>query len=270
MSHFHRAAAGIDHLERLSRRTSPIHRLSTGVKFAVCALYVVLIISIPQANLSRLFPFVLYPAVMMSLSGTPYRAIVSRLVFALPFALFAGLSNIIFMQEAVFRLGPVTITTGLVSCCSMLVKTVLTVFGVLILIATTPFANISAVLTAAPVFRIFGLQLLLCYRYIFVLLDEAQSMWTAYLLRSNGLKAIKMSDMGSVLGQLLLRSVDKAERIYYAMKCRGFNGIYYAVKSAQRQSKAADLVFLLTVSCALIMLRSVNLSVLIGSALKAQ
>ncbi|MDR2841797.1 MAG: energy-coupling factor transporter transmembrane protein EcfT [Spirochaetaceae bacterium] len=263
MSQFHRAAAGIDHLERLSRASSPVHRLNTGVKFAVCAFFIVLVISFPQQNISALFPFFLYPAVMMSLSGTPYRPLLARLVYALPFALFAGISNIIFMKGTAFTLGIFSVSTGVVSCCAILLKTILTVFSVLILVASTPFTEISALLTANPLFRVFGLQILLCYRYIFVLLDESQSMWTAYILRSAGEKALKMRDMGSFLGQLLLRSMSKAERVYYAMKCRGFNGVYHTQKESQKL-KLADIVFLLVVPAVLVFLRFFNGSLFIG------
>ena len=57
-----------------------------------------------------------------------------------------------------------------------------------------------------------------------MLLNEAVSMHTAYTLRTDNQKGIKMRDMGSFLGQLLLRSTDRAEQVYYAMKCRGFHG----------------------------------------------
>jgi cobalt/nickel transport system permease protein len=37
-----------------------------------------------------------------------------------------------------------------------------------------------------------------------------------------------MRDMGSFAGQLLLRSVDRAERVYRAMKARGYRGEYFS------------------------------------------
>ncbi|GMO33960.1 MAG: cobalt ECF transporter T component CbiQ [Termitinemataceae bacterium] len=267
MSQFHRAAAGIDHLERLSRRNSVIHSLNTRIKAAAAGFYIVLVVSVPTQQVSALFPFFLYPALLMSLSGTPYRALFSRLLCALPFAIFAGISNLVVMRDIAFTLGTFAVSTGLVSFCSILLKTTLTVLAVMILIATTPFSEISAVLTRSPLFRVFGLQLLLCYRYIFVLLDEAQSMWTAYILRCPQKKskksAIKMSDMGSFLGQLLLRSFDKAERVYYAMKCRGFNGIYHSTKTGVGLYRA-DIFFMITVLVLGFFFRFFNVSLFLG------
>ncbi|MDR0582902.1 MAG: energy-coupling factor transporter transmembrane protein EcfT [Treponema sp.] len=265
MSRFHSAAAGIDHLERLGRGFSPVHGLNTGVKAAVTALFLVLVISFPSKNVSGLVGFLLYPALMMALSGTPYRPLLSRLVFALPFALFAGLGNLFFMRETAFTLAGFAVSTGALSFASIMLKTVLCVSAVLILISTTPFTEICALLTAARPLRPAGLQIVLSYRYVSVLLDEAQSMWTAYLLRAPAEKAVRMRDMGSFLGQLLLRSFGRAERVYYAMKCRGFSGVYH--RRERRPPRRADILFLLVLSAGLITLRFFNTSLFLGTLL---
>ena len=266
MSRFHSAAAGIDHLERLSYGDSPVHRLNTGVKVTVTLLFLVLAISFPSKNLSGLVPFLLYPACMMPLSGTPYRPLLARLVFALPFALFGGVSNLFFMRNTAFYLGGFAVSDGLLSFASIMLKTLLCVFAVMILVATTPFNDICALLTRMRGFGVVGLQLSMTYRYIGVLVDEAQRMWTAYTLRSPGLKAVKMKDMGSFLGQLLLRSFDRAERVYNAMKCRGFAGRYHPGKSGPL--RRSDLVFLMILTAALIFMRFFNVSLFIGRGVR--
>jgi cobalt/nickel transport system permease protein len=231
MGQFHHAAlaarAGIDHLERLGGGDSPIHRLHPATTAAATLCYIVTLVSFPSREISALIPFVLYPAVMMPLSGTPWRALLSRLLVALPFALAAGLSNILVMRGVVFTLGGFAVTAGMVSFVSILLKTALSVLSVLILIATSAFADLSRLLTASKTMRPLGLQLLLTYRYISTLLDEADNRWVAYTLRAPAEKGIKMKDMGSFLGQLLVRSFDRSVRVYNAMLCRGFTGVYY-------------------------------------------
>ena len=64
----------------------------------------------------------------------------------------------------------------------------------------------------------------LTYRYISVLLKEAEILWTAYSLRAPGQRGIHISAWGSFLGQLLLRSMDKANELYQSMIQRGFRG----------------------------------------------
>jgi cobalt/nickel transport system permease protein len=262
VAQFHRAAAGIDHLERLGRGDSPVHRLHTGAKGVVTLLYIVLVVSFPSRNVSGLVPFCLYPAVFMSLSRTPYRPLLSRLIIALPFALAGGISNIILLRETAFVFGSFTVTGGMVSFASIMLKSVLSVFAVLILIATTSFTDLSAVLTAPRSLRIIGLQLVMTYRYITTLLDEAQDMSTAYLLRAP-VRGIKLKDMGSFLGQLLLRSFDRAERVYQAMKCRGFDGVYHGNRPGSLRT--ADGIFIVITTLTLLLLRFFNLSLILGS-----
>jgi cobalt/nickel transport system permease protein len=266
MSQLSGAAAGLNSMERLSRGDSPVHRLNTGAKCAAALIFLALTISFPSNNVSGLVPYLLYPALMMSISGTPCRPLIARLAFALPFSLFGGISNLFFMREAAFTIGGLTVSAGLVSFTSIMLKALLSVFAALILIATTPFNNICALLTKVRGLNIFGVQLSLSYRYISVLINEAQCMWTAYLLRAPAEKAVKMKDMGSFLGQLLLRSFSRAERVYSAMKCRGFCGVYHPTK--RQPLRVTDIAFLLITAAALVILRFFNLSLLVGGIMK--
>jgi cobalt/nickel transport system permease protein len=63
-----------------------------------------------------------------------------------------------------------------------------------------------------------------------------------------------MRDMGVFSGQLLIRSFDRAERVYNAMKCRGY-ALGYALKNIPKKNKTMvlqDFIFLFIVclSCA--------------------
>jgi cobalt/nickel transport system permease protein len=256
------AAAGIDTLERLALGTSPIHRLHPRAKLLITAGYVVTVISFPSHEISGLMPFLLYPAILMSLSGTPYRPLLGRLLTALPFVLMGGISNLLLLPETAWYLGPWAFSIGMVSFVSILLKTLLTVLGVLLLIATTPFFEISRQLTMLGIPKILNLTLLLTYRYISVLLGEATRMFTAYSLRAPAQKGIKMQDMGCFLGQLILRSFDRAERVYHAMQCRGFDGVYRGMGQQGLQPK--DYGYILGLGIALGMFRFFNFSAFLG------
>ncbi|MDR0663663.1 MAG: energy-coupling factor transporter transmembrane protein EcfT [Spirochaetaceae bacterium] len=267
MSKFHDAALGVDHLERLSRGDSPVHRLNTGIKIAVTLFFLMLVVSFPSKNMSGLVPFLIYPMFMMALSDTPYRPMLSRLKFALPFALAGGLSNLFLMRDAAFTVMGFEVTRGLVSFTSIMLKTVLSVFAVLILIATTPFNDICGALTRVKGIGILGLQLLLTYRYIYILLGEAESIRMAYILRAPLKRDVMMRDMGSLLGRLLLRSFSRAERVYLAMKCRGFSGRFHS--GGKRAISRRDVIFTAAAVFTLIFLRFFNLSLLIGGVAAA-
>ena len=49
---------------------------------------------------------------------------------------------------------------------------------------------------------------------------------TAYALRAPGQKGIQFRAWGSLLGQLLLRSIDRAQLVYESMQLRGFAGSF--------------------------------------------
>ncbi|MDR1469419.1 MAG: energy-coupling factor transporter transmembrane protein EcfT [Spirochaetaceae bacterium] len=268
MGQFHKAGGGIDHLERLGRGGSPIHALHPAAKGLVTLGYIVAVVSVPPAHLSALVPFLLYPVLAASVSGTPWRPLFARLVPVLPFVLFFGLSNLVLMREPAFTLDSTMldsafiVTRGMVSFAAILLKTTFTVFAVLLLIATTPFYEIAACVTAPPAFRVLGLQIVLTMRYIATLLDEAESMWTAYTLRSPATKAVRMKDMGAFMGGLLLRSFDRAERVFCAMKCRGFSGVYRGIGG--KRFTPANLAYVSLCTAAFVLLRLCNVSVLLG------
>ena len=72
--------------------------------------------------------------------------------------------------------------------------------------------------------RIFVTQLLFMYRYLFVVVDEGLTMMRAVSLRSTNVGRLRFRVYGTLVGHLLLRSLDRAERVYRAMVARGFDG----------------------------------------------
>lgn len=221
---FYRKAGEIGGLETLASGDSPIHRLHPGVKILTTLVYIGTVLSFPAGNLSGLGIFILYPAALMSLSGTPWKPLLVRFLPSLPFALMGGVSNLIILKERVFYIGSFPVTAGMLSFLSILYRTFLAVLAALILIATTPFPDLVRQLGRMGAPRIFCLQTTITWRYLGLLISETGAMYTAYLLRSGGQKGIGMRNMGSFLGLLLARSFDRAERVYWAMKGRGFDG----------------------------------------------
>jgi cobalt/nickel transport system permease protein len=249
-------------LELLSRGETVVHRLHPGVKLLSTLIFLVTVISFDRHALGRLFPFFLYPSVLISLGELPLPLFFRRSCLALPFCLFAGLSNLFVEQDAAFYLGSVPVSFGFISLWTLLARAFLCVSAVLILIATTPWAALSAQLRRFHTPAILVTLLEIIYRYLGTLLVEAASMYTAYTLRGKGGRGIAMKDMGSFIGRLFLRSADRAERVYAAMKCRGYNTespIFPAFSL-----KAGDFLFFFLVCGICIVFRYINIPRLIG------
>ena len=251
MSKLYQAVAGMNGLEQLASGDSVIHRGHPMAKLLTTLVYVITVVSLPATNVSGLVPFIFYPVILMALSGTPY------------FSLAGGISSLLLMRTTAFYIGSIAVSHGALSCASILLRTLLTVMAVLILIATTSLMEISEQLVRLRLPKLFCLVLIMTYRYISVLLNEAVSMHTAYTLRTGNQKGIKMRDMGGFLGQLLLRSTDRAEQVYYAMKCRGFHGMYPGkTKSAP---VIEDALYTGALIAIMLFLRFFNLSRFLGS-----
>ena len=139
-------------------------------------------------------------------------------------AVMIGIFNPLMDRDILVSLGGIGISGGWVSFMSILMRFVLTVGIALTLIAVTGFNAVCIALDKLGTPRVFVVQLVFLYRYMFVLLDEAARMVRARSLRTfegggSGIKAY-----GPLLGQLLLRTMDRAQRVYLAMCCRGFDG----------------------------------------------
>ena len=240
-------------LEQLSGGDSAVHRLHPGAKLLVTLVYIVTVVSFDRYTFGRLIPYVFYPFIIMALSETPWRMVSKRVLLALPFVVLAGVSNIIFDTDPAIIIGSVAISRGVLSCAAIVFRTFLCVTAVMILVAVTPFAHLSSQLRRIHVPEIFILLFEMTYRYIGSLLEETSSMYMAYQLRHTHHKGLEMKHMGPFVGQLLLRSFDRAERIYAAMKCRGYGS--FGAEHAIRPWKAADYAFSAVVCIPCILLR---------------
>lgn len=256
---------GFHQLEHLADGDSTIHRLHPMTKTITTFIYVVIVVSFGRYHLTGLLPFLFYPIIIMAISNTPYKPLLQRFLFALPFSVFAGMANVFWDRETALIVGGFTISFGMVSFVVILLKTYLTVMAVLILTATTPMDEIAQQLARLKVPSILVLLLTMIYRYITVALEETINMYTAYKLRAPGEKGIRMGDMGPFVGHLFLRSFDRGERVYAAMKCRGFTGEYSCLSS--EKMKLWDWGRILVFLTIALMLRIFDLSIIIGGIL---
>lgn len=265
MHNLHNASASMHTLEQMAEGKTVIHTLHPAVKMLTTACYIALVVSFGRYDLSGLIVFFFYPVILMALSETQYKPLLQRLLIALPFSLCAGLSNLFFDRGTALFISHIAVSYGILSFFSLMIKTLLTVMAVLILVATTSMNHLSYQLMRWRIPAVLVMQITLTYRYISVLLAEASTMVTAYRLRAPRKKGISLHDMGAFAGQLLIRSVDRAARVYDAMKCRGYRGAYSGSKVDELCMR--DYFYLLFVCGILFLMRFVNFSVLLGNLL---
>lgn len=263
MASFDSSLLDLGRLDSLSYGDTIIHRLDPRAKLVVTLVFILVVVSFPKYALTHLIPFFFFPIVMFSLAGLPLGFILKKLVVVSPFALFIGIFNPILDREVLVQLGPFTITGGWVSFGSVMIRFVLTVGSALILIGTTSFPGLCNALHRLKVPKLFVIQLMFLYRFIFVLTEEALRIVRARRMRSFGEKGPSLKLFVQIVGVLFLRTVNRAERVYWAMCNRGFDGEIRTVRTLRFAGR--DGVFLLVCVLLFAVLRFNDVSGLFGT-----
>lgn len=214
----------IDALDELASGNSVFHNLDPRAKLVTTLVFIGTVVSFGKYEISALIPFAIYPLVLISVGGLPFFYLAERVLLVAPFAFFIGILNPFFDQTIMVHLGSISLSGGWISFFSIMLRFLLTVGSALVLIALTGFHAVCMGLEKLGVPRPFVVQLLFLYRYLFVLIDEASRMIRAKSLRTFNSRGTKIRTFGSMLGHLLLRTLDRAQRIHLAMCCRGFDG----------------------------------------------
>ena len=262
MNKMEKALGELGTMDELSFQDSPIHRLHAAAKLLSTVVYIVTVMSFHKYDLSGMVPMLLWPVLLFQIAGIPLRTCFYKLRIVLPLVMAVGLFNPFFDRAVLFRIGNVPVSGGVVSMLTLMLKGVLCLMASFLLVATTPFDRICAALRSLYIPKMIVTLLLLTYRYVGVLTEELAVMTDAYHLRAPGQKGIHISAWGSFLGQLLLRSMDRAQELYASMLLRGYDREFHY--AAGRRFAAKDALYLILSAALFLALRFVNVSGLLG------
>jgi len=249
-------------MDDLAGKETSIHRLHPIAKLLTTVIYLTVVVSFGRYEISGLLSFVSYPVLIFVLAELPVAPILKRILIVEPLIIGVGILNPLFDQHTIV-LASIVISRGWVTFLSIFIKCGLTVTVSILLIATTGMDKLAVALRMLKVPKIFVLQLLLTYRYISVLIEEVSRMMRAYSLRAPGQRGIHRSVWGSFAGQLILRTFDRAQRVYQSMNLRGFTGEYNTGGVPKVRFK--DFAYVAGWSLFFIIARIYNIPMLIGS-----
>ena len=224
MNKMEKALFELGEMDALAARDTPVHRLHPLAKLLAAVGYILTVVSFDKYDLTGLIVMVLYPVALFQLSGIPVGTCFRKLRIVLPLVMAVGLLNPFFDRAPAFAIGNMVVTGGVLSMLTLMLKGVFCLMASFLLIATTGIDSLCAALRMLHVPSMLVTLLLLTYRYVGVMTEELSVMTDAYHLRAPGQKGIHHSAWGSFLGQLLLRSMDRAEELYSSMQLRGFHG----------------------------------------------
>ena len=249
-------------MDELAARSSPIHALHPAAKLLSTVGYILVTLSFDKYDLSGLVPMLLWPILLFQLSGIEVRSCFYKLRIVLPLVMAVGLFNPFFDKTIVLRLGSVAVSGGVVSMLTLMLKGLYCLMASFLLMATTPIDLLCAALRQLHVPKMLVTLLLLTYRYVGVMTEELAIMTDAYHLRAPGQKGVHVSAWGSFLGQLLLRSMDRAQELYASMLLRGYHQHFHYAPIKPFRSR--DALYVIGCVLAFALLRCVKVAQLLG------
>jgi cobalt/nickel transport system permease protein len=249
-------------IDQLSYKNTFVHRLDPRAKLIATLLFLFTVISFSKYEIAALLPFFLYPMLLMTIGEIPFMFIFKKVFLVSPFAVFIGIFNPLLDSGQVLIFNGLTISAGWLSFFSIMLKFTLTVSTALLLIATTSFPNVCHALRQLGLPSLFISQLSFLYRYIFVLMEETMRIVRARNMRSYGERGKGIRIFVRIVGILFIRTVERAERVYFAMLSRGFQGDMPSLK--RFQIKTGDVIFAVSVSVFLYIFRFYPVTQILG------
>ncbi len=192
------------------REHSVLDRVSPRSKLVAAVLLITATALMPRnPHWAYLWPAALLLA-LWRLSRMPVRYAVRRLLIAQLFIFGVALLSLVHPSFA-----PVFLST--------IIKSNLCILTMLLLTWTTPFQKILNELRRLRLPSVMVNTLALMYRYLPVLADETRRMQRARASRTfSRQRRLAWHNVSTIIGQLFIRSTERAERIYLAMCARGW------------------------------------------------
>jgi cobalt/nickel transport system permease protein len=173
-------------------------------------------------------------AVLAVLAQLPLKAVLRRLMVVNALVLFLWVViPFTFPGEAAFRIGRLQASReGVVVASQITLKSNAIIIALIALVATMPVATAGHALSRLRVPAKLIYLLLMTYRYIFVLEQEYQRLARAARIRGfqPGTNLHTYRTYAYLVGMLLVRAAERAERVHWAMVCRGFKRRFYSLQ----------------------------------------
>lgn len=190
-----------------------LNKVPAGIKMILTFAYILAVMWIDLNRPDYLILMLAFPTAIFILSDISFIKCFGRMKYVMGFVAVMAAANFIFSKDK---------TEGLLLMAGLLLKGMLTVIAAYILIVTTKIEKICGVLRKIHIPEIIVTTILLTYRYINILIKEFKRMSESYQMMAVSKKGIDIKYSGAFLGNLILRSIDKAKVVYDSMNLRGY------------------------------------------------
>jgi cobalt/nickel transport system permease protein len=178
---------------------------------AAAALTVILgTVAVPLSHAAWLMAPAVALLIALAISRVSIPHLVRRVLILEPFVLGVAILSL-------FQPHGVHVMLLLVGKCTICIATLV------LLSASTSVSELIQVLRSARIPSLLITTMLLMHRYLFVLSDEARRMNRARACRTfRNSRRFQWQSLCTIIGQLFIRSADRADRVYAAMCARGW------------------------------------------------
>ena len=218
-----------------------IRAIDPRAVLCIWGVYILAVLSMPKYDITGVLAFAAFPVFVILSAKVPIGVILKRVGLLSPFVLTMAAANPFFDRAPLFTVHGIAVSGGFVSAGVIVAKSILSITATLTLVYCVPFYRLCTALQDLHVPEVFVTQIVLLYRYSLLLVDEAMTLQKARNLRAFGRRGKDVSTTAKLIGSLLIRTVERADRIYKAMLARGFDGRLH--HSTSTRLRARDIVF---------------------------
>lgn len=238
MKNIQKAIHRVHRIDALSHRETILSTLYPTYKILIVLLYLIITTSYSIHDLRIVVMF--FPLLLFSLLGEislihslgELKPLVALFLFmGLPFLFFKGY--------------------GVISFIVLALKGIFTLLFSYTLMTSTTMEELCLGLSKMKIPQSIIIVILLIQRYLIIFFKETDKTLLAYSLRAPGEKGISLKTWGTLVGSMMLRSVDRAVNVYQSMMLRGFKGVM-PISSKKYDKKLGRITF--GVMCLLIII----------------
>ncbi len=213
-------------IDRYSALDSPMHRFDPRAKIIAFLILIFAVVLLPDLKLA--FIGFIGAVLFLIASKLPLRFALQHIkwvfLFVVPFIVIMPFTV---DGTEIFSFYGLTMTyEGLEYGILVAVRAISAVILVLPMIATTRFDITIKALDRLKMPNMLVQMFMFTYRYIFVFVVEFQRTWRAMVARGFKLKTslYALKTIGKALGMLFVRSYERGDRVYQALRSRGYTG----------------------------------------------
>lgn len=213
--------------DKYSHRAGLLQKIDIRVKLLLAFIF---LLSVVSTEPSAILSFIVYGGIISWLSVAacvPFIEVVKKSLLVLPFGALVAIW-LPFLNKApyieLWKGGLKLSIVGLIRFYGVLAKGIICSSMVILLGMTSKFDLLLQGLRAFYIPGIFLDWLSLTYRYVFVLAEEAMKLKMALYARGFKGRWLKhASIIGMLIANLILRSINRSEYVFYAMQLRGYS-----------------------------------------------